>query len=312
MPMDGQNLLPSWNDGATRRKILDFISRVTDEHGTEYVPPEERIAVFDNDGTLWCEKPMYIQLAFILQHMAEDAANRPELRERQPWKAAYEGHLEWLGEAITKHYRGDDSDLQMLAAGIVQTYAGMTVDQFEELADDFLRSELHPTLQRPYVSCIYRPMRELLNCLVQHGFTNYIASGGGRDFMRPVTEELYGIPRERVIGSSVSLSFVPDDAGGSIVHLAEIDVFADGLQKPVSIWNQIGRRPILAAGNSNGDIPMLEFIEDRSRSSLGLLLHHDDAEREFAYDAGAEVALETAEPRHWTMVSMREDWGTVF
>ena len=312
MPMDGQKLLPSWNDGAARREILDFISRVTDEHGTEYVPPKERIAVFDNDGTLWCEKPMYIQLAFILQHMAEDAAKDPELRERQPWKAAYEGQHEWLGGAITKHYRGDDSDLQMLAAGIVRTYAGMTVEQFEEQADSFLRSELHPTLGRPYVACIYQPMRELLDCLGQHGFTSYVASGGGRDFMRPVTEELYGIPRERVIGSSVSLSFVPDDSGGRIIHLAEIDVFADGLQKPVSIWNQIGRRPILAAGNSNGDISMLQFIEDRSRPSLGLLLHHDDAEREFAYDAGAEVALETAESRRWTLISMREDWRTVF
>lgn len=304
--------MPSWRDGASRQAILDFIERVTDENGPDYVPPDERITAFDNDGTLWCEKPMYNQLVFILQHMVAAANDNPKLRDRQPWKAAIEQDYAWFDNVVTKHYQGDDSDIPALAGGILQTFAGTTIDEFEESIVEFFRTESHPTLNRLYAECIYKPMVELLDCFTQHGFTNYISSGGGRDFMRPVTLDLYGIPRERVIGSSTALRFVPDEAGGDIVHLAELDVFSDGPAKPVSIWNRTGRRPIFVAGNSNGDIAMMQFAEQPSRPSFGLLLLHDDDEREFAYTAGADKALEAAEARDWTVVSMREDWNTIF
>jgi phosphoglycolate phosphatase-like HAD superfamily hydrolase len=307
-----QTMLPSWEDTGKRQAILDFVGQVTNEGGSGFVPPDHRIAVFDNDGTLWCEKPMYIQLAFILQHMAAAAESNPDLRDQQPWKAAYQGDEEWLAGVVVKHYQGDDSDLHTLLGGILRAFAEMPVDQFEAQAHSFLRSEQHPTLARPYIACTYTPMLELLDLLTQHGFTNYIASGGGRDFMRPVTEELYGIPRERVIGSSAALKFEPDGGGGRIIHLSELDVLTDGPQKPVGIWNQIGRRPILAAGNSNGDIDMMQFIEHPSRPSLGILIKHDDGEREFDYQQGAEIALETAGSRGWTLVSMREDWKKIF
>ncbi len=307
-----QPLLPSWRDTATRRAILGFIDRVTDEDGPDYVAPEQRIATFDNDGTLWCEKPMYIQLAFILEKMVERVAANPELGKRQPWKAAVERHYAWFGAAVDKHYQGDESDVQALIAGIVQTFAGVTVEAFEAQASAFLRSASHPTLGMPYSACTYKPMVELLDCLAAHGFTTYIASAGGRDFVRPVSNELYNVPRERVIGSTASLQYVPDEAGGNVVHLADLDILADGPAKPVSIWSRVGRRPILAAGNANGDIQMLQYAEDPARPSLGLLLCHDDETREFAYTAAAEQAFAMAQGRGWTIISMHDDWSTVF
>ena len=219
------------------------------------MPPEERIAVFDNDGTLWCEKPMPIELGFILQRLAEMAAKDETLRGRQPWKAAHEHDYAWLSGVITKHYEGDDSDVKVLMGGILQAFAGWTVDDYGVAAHSFVHEQQHPTLNRSFAACGYQPMIELLRYLEDNGFTCYIASGGDRDFMRPVTGEIYGIPPERVIGSSNALRY--DEEGGSIVYLAEPDVFDDGPVKPVRIWSRTGRRPILAGGNSNGDIPML-------------------------------------------------------
>ena len=304
--------LPSWREGASKQAIQDFVQRVTAEGGTDTVPPEERVAVFDNDGTLWCEKPMPIQLDFLLRRLVVMAEQDPTLRTRQPWQAAYTKDYGWLGEVITKHYHGDDRDLPVLAAGVLQAFAGVTVDDFEAQADRFLHDTQHPTLGRAYLACSYRPMVELLDYLEAGGFRNYIASGGGRDFMRPISQEVYGVPRHRVIGSSVSLAWNDDGHGGTIVHKPEADVLDDGPEKPVRIWSRVGRRPLLAAGNSNGDIPMLQFAEQPGRPCLRLLVLHDDPDREFDYLVGAEQAFRLATTNGWTVVSIKDDWTTVF
>ena len=304
--------LPSWRDTDTRKAIVDFVERVTTEGGDGYVPPAERIAVFDNDGTLWCEKPMPIELGFILMRLAEMTEADESLRERQPWKAARDKDYGWLGEAITKHYHGDESDAKLLMAGILQAFAGQTVDEYSAAADAFLRGADHPTLGRRFHQCGYEPMVELLRYLEANGFVNYIASGGDRDFMRPVTSEIYGIPSERVIGSSNALAYTDDEHGGNVSYQATMDVFDDGPIKPVRIWSRIGQRPIIAGGNSNGDIPMLRYAGGIERPALRLLVLHDDDEREFAYTAGAESALRTAAEQSWTVVSIKNDWAKVF
>jgi phosphoserine phosphatase len=305
-------MLDSWNDTATRQAIVDFVGRVTEEGGADYVPPAERIAVFDNDGTLWCEKPMPIELGFILARLAAMAEADDSLRAEQPWKAAHDRDYHWLGDAVTKHYHGDDSDAKVLIAGVLQAFGGMDVEEYASAADAFLRRERHPTLGRTFHACGYLPMIELLRYLEANGFTNYIASGGDRDFMRPVTEEIYGIPAEHVIGTSSALRYLDDEHGGAVTYAAEMDVFDDGPVKPVRIWSRIGRRPIFAAGNSNGDIPMLRYAGGRGRPALRLLVLHDDADREFDYTAGAEKSLEQAAREGWTVVSVGNDWETVF
>jgi phosphoserine phosphatase len=304
--------LASWRAGASKQAILEFVERVTSEGSPDFAPPDERVAVFDNDGTLWCEKPMPIQLDFILRRLAAMAGQDPGLRDRQPWQAAYTRDYAWLGDVIAKHYHGDDSELPVLAAGVLQAFAGITVEDFEAQAEAFLRSAQHPTLGQGYLACGYRPMVELLAYLDANGFANYIASGGGRDFMRPISQELYGVPRQRVIGSSTTLAWEPDEQGGRIVRKPEMDVLDDGPAKPVRIWSRVGRRPILAAGNSNGDIPMLRFAGGPSRPGLRLLVLHDDPEREFDYTSGAEQALEQARGNGWTVVSINDDWAAVF
>jgi phosphoserine phosphatase len=304
--------LASWHDGASKQAITEFVQRVTSEESPGFVAPEERVAVFDNDGTLWCEKPMPIQLDFILRRLAAMADQNPELRTRQPWQAAHTRDYGWLGQVITKHYHGDDRELPVLAAGILQAFADITVEEFETQADTFMRTAQHPTLGRGYLACAYQPMVELLGYLEANGFTNYIASGGGRDFMRPISQEVYGVPRERVIGSSTTLAWEPGESGGRIVRKPEADVLDDGPAKPVRIWSRVGRRPILAAGNSNGDLPMLQFATQPGRPGLRLLVLHDDPEREFEYTAGAEQALQQAHDNGWTVVGIANDWATVF
>ena len=300
--------LASWNEGATKDALLAFVERVS----AEGVPPAERVAVFDNDGTLWCEKPLPIQADFILRRLHEMAEADAALREQQPWKAAYESDYAWLSRVMEEHYAGDDTNVRTLLAGVVAAHAGLSVDEFEEQADSFLRTARHPTLGRGYVECGYAPMVELLRYLDANGFSSYIASGGGRDFMRPISDELYGIPRDRVIGSSTALDYAAGEHGGTIMRRPEADVLDDGPQKPVRIWSRVGRRPLLAAGNSNGDIPMLDFTQHADRPTLRLLVRHDDAEREFAYTAGAENALERAMAEDWTVVGIANDWAIVF
>ncbi len=306
------DVLPSWRPGPARQAILDFVAQVSGADGSPAVPVEERVAVFDNDGTLWSEKPIPIQLDFILRRLAAMARAHPELRGRQPWKAVAEHDVGWFAKTVAEHYAGDDTNVGALAAGILTGYAGISVDDFEALSDTFLRQERNRVLDRSYLECAYAPMVELLEYLRANGFADYIVSGGGRDFMRPVSQEMYGIPRERVIGSSATLAYTGDDDGGVITHRPELDYLDDGPEKPVRIWNRTGRRPLLAAGNSNGDVPMLEFACRPDRTVLRLLIVHDDAEREFAYTAGAEKALDRAKPDGWTVVSIAADWATVF
>jgi phosphoserine phosphatase len=300
-------VLTSWRDGDAKGAVLEFVRRAVAE-----LPAEERVAVFDNDGTLWCEKPMPIQLDFILRRLAEMAEIDPTLRTRQPWRSAYDRDYAWLAAVLAEHYAGDDRNVEVLTTGILAAYDGMTVDDFEVRSERFLREVEHPTLGRRYLRCTYAPMIELLDHLAANGFTSYIASGGGRDFMRPISHEVYGIPRERVIGSTVALEYRTDERGGTIIHKAEADYLDDGPQKPVRIWSRTGRRPLLAAGNSNGDIAMLNFAQHPGKPSLRLLVKHDDADREFDYVSGAEQALKEAELHAWTVVSMRDDWSSVF
>jgi phosphoglycolate phosphatase-like HAD superfamily hydrolase len=300
--------LGSWNDGPARKALVEFVERTV----SDAVPVDERVAVFDNDGTLWCEKPMPIQLDFILRRLVAMAEAKPELQERQPWKAAFERDYGWFGKLMADHYAGDDTNVRTLAGGILAAYEGISVEDFEQESDAFVRSAQHPTLERGYLETAYAPMVELLGYLEANGFSNYIASGGGRDFMRPISNEVYGIPRERVIGSASTFEYSSDEHGGTIRHKAEADYLDDGPQKPIRIWSRIGRRPLLAAGNSNGDIPMLDFTQHPDKASLRLLVLHDDAEREFEYTGGAEQALERADTSGWTVVSVKNDWATVF
>src|SRR4051794_9913517 len=309
---DADPALSTWRDGPAKQAILEFVAAATGEDGSPPVPIEERLAVFDNDGTLWCEKPIPIQMDFILRRFVEMAQADPALRERQPWKAAVEGDHTWFSTVMAEHYAGDDHNVQTLAGGVLAAYAGITVEDFEARADAFLRGTRHPTLERGYLECAYAPMVELLALLDANDFANYIVSGGGRDFMRPISQEVYAIPRERVIGSATTLAYSGDERGGTITHTPAPDYLDDGPEKPVRIWSRTGRRPLLAAGNSNGDIAMLEFTTHDDKPFLPLLVRHDDAEREFSYKVGAEQALDHADDAGWTVVSVRDDWTTVF
>ena|SRR5829696_1010572 len=304
--------LASWTDGAAKAAIVEFVEGVTTAGGTDHVPPAERVAVFDNDGTLWCEKPMPIQLDFTIRRLAELARDDPALRERQPYKAAFEQDHHWLGAAMVKHYRGDDGDLGLLKDAVEQAFEAISVQDYDRRVTSFFEEAVHPTLGHPYRACGYLPMVELLRYLEANGFTCYIASGGDRDFMRPVAEQLYGIPPERVIGSALGLAYREAGDSSELLYKAAIEFFDDGPEKPVRIWSRIGRRPLLAFGNSNGDIPMLAFAGGPDRPALRLLLLHDDADREFNDRGGAEQALDRAAANGWTVVSIKHDWQVVF
>ena len=307
-----ESQLPSWRDGATKSAITDFVTRVITEGGPDYVEPAARVAVFDNDGTLWTEKPLVIQLDFTIRRFRELAENDPALRTQQPYQAAYEGDLHWLSQAVVKHYDGDDSDMKLLMVAVPKAFAAVTVEDYDRMVKDFFSEADNPGLKRPYRECGYLPMIELLRYLEANGFVTYIASGGDRDFMRPVADDMYGIPPERIIGSALGISYSSDGGQSLLLYKGAMDFFDDGPEKPVRIWSRIGRRPILAFGNSNGDVPMLAFAGTPSTPALRFLLLHDDAEREFDYTAGAEQALETASRENWTVVSIKNDWNTVF
>lgn len=301
--------LASWREGASRDAIVEFVEAVTT--GPDAVPPEERIAVFDNDGTLWTEKPMPTQLHYIVEQWAAAGREDPALAAQQPYKAAVDGDYAWLGGAIDKHYAGDDSDLHTLIGALVRTTIGLSVDDYQEAVATFYRDARHLTLARAYTTVSYQPMVELLRYLESHGFTCYIVSGGDRDFMRPMTVDTYGVPPERVIGSAVGLRY--DSDSNDVRYGENFDFFDDGPQQPIRIWTRIGRRPLLAAGNSNGDVPMLRFVQKHPRS-LSLLVHHDDdtGRGDAPYDKGAEDALAQVDSSGFTRVSVKDDWETVF
>lgn len=305
-------MLESWTDGAAKAAITEFVRRVTTPDEPEFVAPEERVAVFDNDGTLWCEKPTYVQLDFLVRRLAEQAMAGQDgaLRDKQPYRAAVEGDLTWFDDAVTRHYRGDDSAIAVLAEAILTAFQGLTVEEHAERVRRFFADAMHPSLNRPYRACGYAPMVELLHYLETSGFATYIVSGGGRDFMRPITPQMYGLPPERVIGSSVGLDY----RDGRLMTTSRPEFLDDGPVKPVRIWGRTGRRPIVAVGNSNGDIEMLEYAHGSApeKPALCMLVGHDDADREFDYTAGAELALARAKDSGWTVISMRGDWRVVF
>lgn len=302
--MDASDPLRGWNEGAAKAAIVAFVDQVV----SDAVPVDERVAVFDADGTLWCEQPVPAQVDLILRRLAEMAKADPTLRDRQPWKAAYEHDDTWLAAAITEHYAGDDTKAKVLLGGVGGAFAGIDVEDFEAQSGSFLRSGRNAKLGRGYLETAYRPMVELLRYLEANGFSTYMVSGSGVDFMRSIALEVFGFPPERVIGSSAEFEY----KDGTIRHEPQLAFLDDGPQKPIQIWSRIGRRPLLAGGNSNGDLPMFEYAEHADRPTLRLLIDHDDAQREFAYTSGAEKALAEAGRRGWTIVSMKEDFATLW
>lgn len=300
--------LASWRDGAGKAAILDFVAAVTTEGGADFVPAAERIAVFDNDGTLWCEQPAQPQVLFALDRAAELAAADPSLKTREPFRAFLSHDMAAI------HALGKEAVFAFAFA----VHAGMTVEAFDRTARAWLRSARHPTLGRPYTETVYQPQLELLDLLRASGFKTFIVSGGGVDFMRAFAEQTYGVPPDRVIGSSVKLRFEAADAGPcELVKLAELGSFDDRDVKPQNIGLHIGRRPILAFGNSDGDLAMLRYTVSGPGRRLALLLHHDDADREVAYDREFRLsplaeALDHADRYGVRVVSMKRDWGSVF
>lgn len=304
---NGDDPLPSWNDGAAKTAIVNFVARVTDKSGPHYVPPHARIATFDNDGTLWAEQPLYFQLAFALDRVRTLAPEHPEWKEKEPFKSVLTGDLAGVLAG------GETALLRLVTA----THAGMTTDEFEQVVKDWTATARHPRFNRPYTECVYQPMLELLTYLRANGFKTWIISGGGIEFMRPWTERVYGIPPEQVVGSSIKTKFEIRDGRPVLVRLPEVNFIDDKAGKPVGINQHIGRRPILAFGNSDGDLQMLQWTAAGQGARLMLLVHHTDAEFEWAYDRESVIgrldkALDEAKRREWTVVDMKKDWEFIF
>ncbi len=302
-----QDPLPSWNEGATKKAIVDFVAAVSTSGSTDYVSPENRIATFDNDGTLWPEQPMYTQLAFALDRVKAMAPLRPEWKDKQPFKAVIEGDLKALADA------GEHGLLELVMA----THTGMTTDEFAKIVTDWLATAKHPKFKKPYTELVYQPMLELLAYLRANEFKTYIVSGGGIEFMRPWSKAVYGIPPEQVIGSSIKTKFEMRDGRPRLFRLPEIDFIDDKAGKPVGINQYIGRQPIAAFGNSDGDLQMLQWTTLAEGRRFGLIVHHTDAEREYAYDRKSpfgklDKALDAAESNQWTVVDMKRDWKVIF
>jgi haloacid dehalogenase-like hydrolase len=299
--------LPSWADGRTKEAILDFVAAVTRDGSPDSVPVPQRIATFDNDGTLWCEQPMYVQFIFALERLKALAPMHPEWHEKQPFKAALEGDMKTLAES------GEHG----MAELVTVTHAGMTTAEFEAIVTSWLASARHPRFRRPYTELVYRPMIELLAWLRGNGFKTFIVSGGGIEFMRPWSEPIYGVPPEQVIGSSIKTYFEMRGDVPVLFRLPEIDFVDDGAGKPVGINAHIGRRPIAAFANSDGDLEMLQWTTMAPGRRLGLVVHHTDAEREYAYDRNSSVGrldkvLDVAALNQWAVVDMKADWSPVF
>jgi phosphoglycolate phosphatase-like HAD superfamily hydrolase len=314
VPVAADDPLPSWNNGPHKQAIIDFVTRVTKEGGPDFVPPAQRIAVFDNDGTLWCEQPVYFQFLFACDRVKATAAQHPEWKTTEPFKFVLENDMESLARSGAKG----------LMEIMVATHAGMSTDQFAMIVKDWLKTAQHPKYNRPFTSLVYQPMLEVLSYLRASGFKTFIVSGGGIDFMRVFAEQIYGVPPERVIGSSGKMRYQlgDDQSGPALIKLPEVNDIDDGPGKPVNIELRIGRRPVMCFGNSNGDLQMLQWTtiargSDDHSASFGLIVHHTDAEREYAYDRQSHVgkldkALDEAAVRGWIVADMKADWRTVF
>ncbi len=299
--------LPSWNDGKSKQAIVDFVSKVTDEKNADFVKPEDRIAVFDNDGTLWSEQPFYFQLGFMLDRVKVLAPEHPEWKETEPFKSVLAGDIKGMAASGEKG---------LVELGMA-THAGMTTDEFAKIVTDWFAASKHPKTGKPYNKMTFLPMRELLDYLRANGFKTYIVSGGGVEFMRPITEEAYGIPPEQVVGSTITTEYALVDDVPVLNRLPKIDFIDDGAGKPVGINKFIGRRPIFVAGNSDGDYEMLRWVTGGKPNSLGLIVHHTDSEREYAYDRDSHIgklnkAMDEAEQRNWLLVDMKNDWKKIY
>jgi len=299
--------LPSWTAGESRQAIMEFVQRVTTPDSADFVAPDERIAVFDNDGTLWTEKPAYFQLLFAIDRIRQLAPQHPEWKTTQPFKAVLDNDMDALADS------GEKGLLQLVMA----SHAGMTTTEFERIVGDWLMTARHPRFKRPYTELVYQPMLELMNYLRANGFKTFIVSGGGIEFMRPWTQAVYGIPPEQVIGSSIKVKFEVRDGEPVLVRLPEIDFIDDKAGKPVGIHKFIGRRPIAAFGNSDGDLQMLQWTTAGEGARFGLIVHHTDAQREWAYDRDTHVgkldkALGEAAAQGWTVVDMKNDWRVIY
>ena len=300
--------LPSWNDGKAKQSITEFVTKVTKEGSSDFVPPEQRIATFDNDGTLWCEQPMYFQLFFALDRVKTLAPQHPEWKTKEPFASLLKGDVKGALAG------GEHAILEI----IVATHAGMTTAEFEKIVADWIATAKHPKFKRPYTECIYQPMVELLAYLRANGFKTFIVSGGGIEFMRPWTEKVYGIPPEQVVGSSIKTKYEMRDGKPVLMRLPEMNFIDDKAGKPVGINSHIGRRPIAAFGNSDGDQQMLEWTQAGDGACLMMLVHHDDATREFAYGAESKIGtfsdalMAEAKKDGWTVISMKNDWKQIF
>jgi hypothetical protein len=299
--------LPSWNDTVQKKAIVTFIEQVTREGSPNFVPPAERIATFDNDGTLWSEQPMYFQIAFMRDRIRALAPQHPEWKKKQPFKAVLEGDMKVFSA-------GDQHALVEL---IMATHAGYTTEEFAQIVKDWLVTARHPKTGRPYTEMVYQPMLELLAYLRTNGFKTYIVSGGSIEFMRPWTEKVYGFPPEQVVGSSFKTKFELRNGKPVLVQLPEFNFIDDNEGKPIGINQYIGRRPIAAFGNSDGDLQMLQWTTAGSGARFALLVHHTDAEREWAYDRTSsfgrlDKALDEAQAKGWTVVDMKNDWNIIY
>ncbi len=302
-----QDPLSAWNDASTKQSIISYVNAVTDSASADFVPVADRIAVFDNDGTLWCEQPAYTQLIFVLDRIREMAPSHPEWSKQQPFKAAIEGDLDGLAE----------SGMEGLMTLLMHTHSGVTTDEFKEIVESWMKNAKHPRYNVTYDQLVYQPMIELLHYLRAHNFKTYIVSGGGVEFMRPVTDRIYGIPAEQVIGSTVKTVFEYNDGNPVIKKLPEIDFIDDKELKPVAINKIIGKKPIFAAGNSDGDLAMLQWSASSDHKSLQLYVHHTDSVREYAYDRNSHVGkldkgLDQALNDGWAVADMEKDWKRVF
>jgi hypothetical protein len=302
-----QDVLPSWNDGAAKSSIVEFVTAVTTQGGPDYVAPEDRVAVFDNDGTLWSEQPMYVQLAFALDRVKAMAPDHPEWKDAEPFKSVIAGNMEGV---VASGKKG-------LAQIIAATHAGMSTEEFAQIASDWIATAKHPKTGKLYTQMIYQPMLELIDYLKANQFEVFIVSGGGIEFMRPWTHQVYGIPPQNVVGSSIKTKYEVQDGKPVIMRLPELNFVDDKDGKPLGINNHIGKRPIAAFGNSDGDFEMLQWTTSGEGRRFGLLVHHDDAEREVAYDRDShfgklDKGLEDGPKLGWTIVSMKNDWKQIF
>jgi phosphoglycolate phosphatase-like HAD superfamily hydrolase len=294
--------LPSWNDGKTKQAVISFVENVTTPGSPEFVKTAERIATFDNDGTLWAEKPMYFQLFFALDRVKTLAPQHTEWKTTEPFASLLKGDV---NQAMA-------GGMKSLMEIVMVSHAGMTTEEFEKIVKDWISTARHPETKRLYTEMVYQPMLELLEYLRASGFKTFIVSGGGIEFMRPWAEKVYGIPPEQVVGSSIKTKFEMRKDVPVLVRLPEINFIDDKEGKPVGINSHIGRRPIAAFGNSDGDLQMLQWATAGEGARFALLVHHTDAKREFAYDKGTENALKEAAARDWTVVDMQKDWKTIY